>query len=183
MTSTDMFSVSQTPALRNKIRGLGGAIRWAAVVWRLWGLGLLSWQWTHRAKFDEQISKLYQIDASAIPDERYFGAAAVSFTSWAATAALVATIWRLAQSLIDGRYFMPEAAQRLRLVAMTGFAATAIDIVARPIGAATLSSELLAKVPSYFWLRPSDMLYALICGFFLAPSSIFAEASASNVKS
>jgi len=183
VTDADALSVSQTPALRKKIRSLGGAIRWAAVVWCIWGLGLLSWQWTHRAKFDAQVSKLYQIDASAIPDGRYFGAAAVSLASWAATAALVATVWRMTQTFIDGRYFTLEAARRLRLVALTGFAATLIDIVARPIGTAILSSELLAKLPFYVWLRPQDLLYALICGFFLALASIFAEASAPNAKS
>jgi hypothetical protein len=178
MTNADTLATPQPFEVKKKIRELGTAIRWAAVLWCAWGFGLLSWQWTHRVRFDEQISKLYQLDPSAITDARYMGAAVVGFASWAATVALVVTIWRLAQTFIDGRYFTLEASHRMRIVALTGFAAIAIDIVARPVGTAILSSDLFAKLPLFFWLRPQDLLYALICAFFLALASILAEASA-----
>ncbi len=176
MTNANIDNSPRLAALRKRVGGLGQAVRIGAVLWCAWGLGLLLWNWTNSTQFLDRLSKFYGIDPNSILPERYWAAFAVSLVSWSATAALVVAIWRLAQTFIDGRFFTGEAAERLRVVALTGFAATAIDIVARFVGTATLSGELLSKIPLYYWLHPQDLLYLLICGFFLALSSIFAEA-------
>jgi hypothetical protein len=175
--SGDPAQTAQLIALNNKLRWACHSIRAVALVWIVWVLGLILWIWGDRAGLLGRLTKLYGLDPSSVTDVGYWSAFALALASWLASAVLVVSIWRLARVYLDGRVFAVDAAARLRAVALAGFAATAVDIVVRPMGAVMLSPELLSKVPLYGWFNPPDLLYLLICGFILALSVIFMTAA------
>lgn len=175
--SGDPAPTAQRIALNAKLRRACHAIRAAAVIWVLWGLGLTLWTWGRRDDLLSRLEKLYGLDASSVTDLGYWSAVALVLASWLPSAALVIFIWRLARIYLDGRVFTVEAAARLRSVALAGFFAAGVVILTRPFTVALISSDLMAKLPLQFWLNPNDLLYFLISGFLLALAVIFKTAA------
>jgi len=172
-------------ALNKKLRWACHAIRIVALVWCFWTLGLVSWIYIDRAGFLGRLHRLFGLDPATVTDVRYYVAFAVALASWSVSARLVFYIWRLARIYLDGQVFTIEAAGRLRDVAMAGVASWVADLVARPLGASLISTELLRMEPLHQWFHPLDLLHFMFFGFILALSVVFrtaAEIAAENAQ-
>jgi len=173
----DVAGTAQAIALSRRLRWSCYAIRAVAAIWLAFDAAASLWNWTDRARMREILSALYGLEPARVSDAGIMGAAAMTVVSVAAAAIFVVAVWRLAGVYLEGRVFTPEAADRMRGVALAGFGATLTDMIVRPIGAAMLASELLRKAPLYNWFNPNDLLYLLVSGFVLALAAIFRAAA------
>lgn len=164
-------------ALNNKLRWVCHAIQIVALIWSLWGLGFISWIYGDRAAFLGRLNRLFGLDPESVTDTRYCLAFAVALASWSVSTILVVCIWRLARVYLEGHVFTIEAAGRLRAVALAGAAAWVVDLLARPLGAALISSALLRQEPLHQWFHPLDLLHFMFFGFLFALSVVFRTAA------
>jgi hypothetical protein len=124
-----------------------------------------------------RLNKLFGLDPASVTDTRYYLAFAVALASWSVSTILVFYIWRLARAYLDGHVFTVEAAERLRAVALAGVAAWVADLLARPPGAALISTALLKQDPLHQWFHPLDLLHFMFFGFLFGLSVVFRTAA------
>jgi len=163
-------------ALNERLRWACLGIRGVSVAWILWDWTVSLYIWSDRATMLDRLDRLYGLDTSSVSAGGYFGAAAMAVLSMTVATIFVGYLWRLVRVFLEGRVFSVDAADRMRDLALAGVAATLVDVVVRPIGAAMLSTELLGKIPPYNWFAPHDLLYLLISGFVFALGVIFRSA-------
>ncbi|MBG0810793.1 hypothetical protein IY145_15580 [Methylosinus sp. H3A] len=164
-------------ALNAKLRWACFSIRLVAAAWVVFGLGLTSWNWGHRADSLETMHKLYGLDPESVSALGYWSSTSIALSTWALAALAAARLWRLTGIYLDGRVFSIAAAEALRLFALTGLAATVFNIGVRPFIFGLVSTELLAKLPAYAWINPQDVFYLLFCGCVFALSVILETAA------
>ena len=163
--------------LRGRISSICRIVAIASVAWFVWVTGLTLWFWTHRADYVDKSARFYGVDPTTISDSAYLCAGAAAVPGFAATAYFVVALWRLLQGYRDGDIFTIAAAEKLRALGVAGLVATAVDVLTQFTQLATLSLQLLGNVPFWNWLPPTDLLYALLCGFILALAAIFRTAA------
>jgi uncharacterized membrane protein len=173
----DSAAPPPTKTLARGLRLACWSIRAAALIWWIWTLAMATLLWGDRETMVGRWVKLYELAPASVSDRGYAGAFGLVFVAAAASAVMVYFLWRLTQCYLDGRVFTVEAARNLRRVALAGFAATAVGVLARPIQVWLISVDLFGKLPLYAWLQPPDLLYLLICGFLLALAVIFEAAA------
>lgn len=164
-------------ALRGRIAWICQAVRIAALAWLLWGVATNVWIRFHRSEYFDKGLRFNEIDPASITDARYWAAFVLIIAVYAAAAFMVYRLWLLMQGYLDGDIFSVEAAGRLRRVALSGFAATAANVILPPLQLALMSTALFSKIPLWRLVAPDNLLYALLCGFFLALSAIFRAAA------
>jgi DUF2975 family protein len=173
------FTAAQDPAnLRGRIAWICHALRIAAVVWIGWGTAILLYVWSDRAQVTEGWGRLFSLDLSGISDARYAAAFAVALVDLAVAAVVAACLWRLAGTYLAGRVFTVDAALWLRRTGISGFAAIAVDIVARLAVASILTGQF-APVPTrgFIYLMPQDVLHLIFAAFVFALAYIFKAAA------
>lgn len=169
-TTLEIADRPQVSLLRTRIGWLCQLIRWLTTIWVLWTLYL-------------NLKPIVIVGAgqSAVEWNTYWGLAegtvtaakvymnrAIFFVSWASAALLGWAVWKLMTGYLNGEILSAEAARRLRLVGLIGFASAAIDVIARPLAVGALSPEILDKIHLLEWIEPRDLLYFMISLFVLS---------------
>jgi hypothetical protein len=158
--------------LHSRIGWICQAVRIAAIIWLLWAIAVNIWVWTHRANFMDKSLKMYDVDPATISDFNYWMADVPTVVALSTSAFMVWRLQLLMRGYLDGDIFSVGASDRLRAVALAGFAAAA-GAIARPLQVVLLSPTLLTKLQIWQLVSPETLLYALICGFLLALAAIF----------
>jgi hypothetical protein len=165
------------PHLQKKIGWICNLIRWAGLIWFLWMLGVFLFVMSHRAEYFDKGLKFHEIDPASISDATFWLGNAGALLVYVPTAVVVWRLWGLMQGYLQGDILTVPATDRLRSVALAGLFATAADVILPPLTSALMLPMLLSKTPWWQMIRPTDLFYALICGFLLALSAIFRAAA------
>jgi hypothetical protein len=171
------MQLAQTAALREKIGWICHLVRAFAFLWASWDLILTLWVWLHRSEHLARAEAWTGVDPASVSDAGYWSAVAVVVAGWGFVAALTLAVWRLMGGYLQGEIFTVGAADRLRSVALTGFATETAAVIVKAVSLALMSPAIFAKAPLYIWLGPIDLLYLLMCGFLLALAAIFKTAA------
>jgi DUF2975 family protein len=164
--------------LRARIGWICHALRLAAVVWFGWGTAILLFMWSDRTQVTEGWGRLFSLDLSGISDARYAAAFAVALVDLSVSAVVAVCLWRLASTYLSGRVFTVDAALWLRRSGIAGFAAIAVDIVARLAVASILTGKFV-PVPTrgFIYFMPQDVLHLIFAAFVFALAYIFQAAA------
>ena len=159
--------------LHSQIGWICQAVRIAAIIWLLWAIAESAWIQTHRANFMDKSLKMHEVDPATISDFNYWMAYIPTVVAISTSAFMVWRLQLLMRGYLEGDIFSVDASDRLRAVALAGFAAAAAGAIARPLQVVLLSPALLTKFQIWQWASPNSLLYAMICGFLLALAAIF----------
>jgi hypothetical protein len=164
--------------LRARIAWICHALRIAAVVWFGWGSAVLLYVWSDRDRVTHGWGQLFSLDLSGISDARYAIAFGVALADLAVSALVAACLWRLASTYLAGRVFTVDAALWLRRTGIAGFAAIAVDVVARLAVASILTGQVV-PVPTrgFIYVMPQDVLHLIFAAFVFALAYIFQAAA------
>lgn len=176
MHDSSALAPASIPRLQMKIGWICNIIRWAGLIWFIWMFGLFLFLMSHRADYFDKGLKFNQIDPASVSDGTFWLANVGSFLVYVPTAVVVWRLWGLMQGYLQGDILTIRAADRLRSVALAGLFATATDVLLPPLTSALMLPMLLSKTPYWQMVRPTDLFYALVCGFLLALSAIFRAA-------
>jgi hypothetical protein len=173
------FTAAHGPAgLRARIGWICHALRIAAVVWFSWGSAVLLYVWSDHARVTQGWGQLFSLDLSGISDARYAAAFAVALVDLAVSAVVAACLWRLASTYLAGRVFTVDAAWWLRRTGIAGFAAIAVDIVARLVVASILTGQFVPMpTRGFIYFMPQDVLHLIFAAFVFALAYIFQAAA------
>ena len=164
--------------LRSRIGWICHALRIAAVLWIGWGAALLIIMWSDKARVTEGWGQLFSIDLSGLSDARYVTAFAVALVDLAVAAVVAACLWRLAGTYLAGSVFTVDAALWLRRTGIAGFAAIAVDVVARIVVASILTAQFVpTSARGFFYLMPQDVLHLIFAAFVFALAYVFKAAA------
>jgi hypothetical protein len=168
--------------LRQKITWLCQLIRWMMTAFVLWALyaNLQPLIINGASKSAIEWNAYWGLALGTVTETKVYMNRAIFLVSWAAAALLGWAIWKLMSGYLAGEILSAEAAQRLRLVGIIGFASAVIDIVVRPIALGVLSMDIVKQTPLLDWVEPRDLLYFCIALFVLSLGHIQGTAARIN---
>lgn len=149
------------------------AIRVAAVVWAAWAFYAITSLWGDPARVEKIYSRAVGADNSGATTTQHLGAFAILLIDWAFAAVLAVIVWRLFGHFLAGRIIDIQAVDEMRCLGLAGVAAMVVDILARPLVAAVMSSHV-AVVPHRFavWVQPHDLLHIMMALFVLVLAGV-----------
>jgi hypothetical protein len=160
--------------LRQRVSGLCHLIRWVSVAWITWTLAIIVMKWSDIDALKQSWGHYLNLDLTALPSSHYTAALAVVLADWAIAALVVVFVWRLFGCYLRGSIFSVEAVTEMRNLGLAGVAATAADMIARPLIQVLLSWHLGSGSRSFvFWAEPNDVLHILMALFVVALAHIF----------
>jgi hypothetical protein len=154
-------------ALRQRIGWLCHLLRFAALGYAAWVLGLVILHWSSA----ERVARVYggwlKADLSGVQMWQRLAGFSISLVIWAFAAAACYSVWRLFSGYLAGRIFTVDAATWLRRIGSFGLIAQVIDVVARPLTTALVTLHLPADARHVaFAFNPNDLVFVLfLCGF------------------
>lgn len=166
--------IDRQQALRNRVSTLCHLIRWAAVAWIIWVLGLIVTTWSDVDQLKRSWGSMLNLDLTALPSAHYAAAFATILIDWSIAGVVVIFVWRLFGCYLRGSIFSGEAVDEMRCLGWAGLAAVSADIVVRPILQWLFSMHLdVGPQLAGFWLEPNDALHILMALFVVALAHIF----------
>jgi hypothetical protein len=175
----DAYAAPPGPSdLRARIGWICHALRIAAVLWIGWAVAIAVLVWSDKARVTEGWGRLFSRDLSGVSDARYATAFAVALVDLAFAAVVAVCIWRLSTTYLAGRVFTVDAALWLRRTGAAGFAAIAVDILARVVMASILTAQFVPTPrQGFIYLMPQDLLHLIFAAFVFALAYIFKAAA------
>lgn len=181
---TESLFIAPTPlqdaeiaSLRARVGWLCHLARFAAVAWAFWAVLVFLRTRLPAEEYITQVAAAVDIDLALISHDGYWMAFALGLVDHGFVVAFAVAVWRLMGGYLRGDIFSAAAADRLRAVALFGFAAIAASIFLGIVSAALLTTAIFAKAPLWSWVGPTHLFYAVCCAFFLALSAIFKAAA------
>lgn len=168
--------------LQNKITLTCQAVRWLAIAWLVWILGLILMPFVDSAGWLEKINKSPALTSAPIQFQNLLASRGLNLVVWAIAALIGIAVWRLMTGYLQGNIFSQEAATRLKRVGQAGLLATIVSIAARPLSLWLLSPTLLSNMQTSAYIMPDDLLYLLICALILGLAHIYRTAAEINAE-
>lgn len=148
-------------------------IRWSAVAWIGWALGLVLMVWSSPKSVERVYGRFLNTDLGGLPAVDYTAAFFVVLVDWSVSALVVVFVWRLFGAYLRGSIFTMESVDEMRRAGWMGVAAIAADIVSRPLVTLVLTRHLPDGHAVHVWAEPNDMLHALMALFIVAVAHVY----------
>ncbi|HML28010.1 MAG TPA: DUF2975 domain-containing protein [Hyphomicrobium sp.] len=148
-------------------------IRWSAVAWIGWALGLVLMVWSSPGTVERVYGRFLNTDLGGLPIIDYAAAFFVVLVDWSVSALVVVFVWRLFGAYLRGSIFTVESVEVMRCVGWIGVAAVAADIASRPLVTLLLTRHLSVGHAVHVWAEPNDMLHVLIALFIVALAHVY----------
>ncbi|MEQ1648977.1 MAG: DUF2975 domain-containing protein [Hyphomicrobiaceae bacterium] len=133
-------------------------IRWAAVAWLIWALYRTTMYWADSSAILRSYSRLASRELTSMSTAQHATSYLVILIDWAFAALIVAALWRLLAYYLRGEIFTNSAVGAMHTLGLAALAATAVDLLARPLLLTIVSSGTTTRM----WFEPNDILHAVM---------------------